>query len=170
MNYSGNKLDRILAIAPSTRGFGFAVLERDTLIDWGVKSVKGDKNAESLKKVKELIEHYKPAVLVVPDITKQSRRSERIRVLNSKIIGMAKTRKVRVATRSRKQVSEALSTDGAMNKHEIAEILAERFPDELGSRLPLKRKPWMSEDSRMDIFDAVAIGVTFLSINRASKP
>ena len=28
---------RILAIAPSTRGFGFAVLEgQDTLVDWGV--------------------------------------------------------------------------------------------------------------------------------------
>jgi hypothetical protein len=32
-----------------------------------------------------------------------------------------------------------------------------RFPEELGHRLPPKRKPWMSEDYRMGIFDAVAL-------------
>ena len=75
---------------------------------------------------------------------------------------MAKAHKTRVA-RSRKQVSVVLSTDRALSKHEIAEILAKRFPEELGSRLPPKRRPWMSEDSRMDIFDAVAMGVTFFN-------
>ena len=163
MNHSSNKPDRILAIAPSTRGFGFAVLEGDALIDWGVKSVKGDKNAESLKRVNELIECYLPAVLVLPNISNQSRRSERIRELSQKIIVMSKTHEVRVVTRSRKQVSEALSADRALTKHEIAEILAKRFPDELGARLPPKRQPWMSEDSRMDTFGAVAMGVTFFT-------
>jgi len=43
---------RILAIAPATRGFGFAVLEGlDMLADWGVKEAKGDKNNQSLGKV-----------------------------------------------------------------------------------------------------------------------
>jgi hypothetical protein len=36
-----------------------------------------------------------------------------------------------------------------------------QFPDELSTRLPPKRKPWKSEDSRMDIFDAVALAVVF---------
>jgi len=40
-------------------------------------------------------------------------------------------------------------------------MLAKQFPDELASRLPPKRKTWESEDSRMDIFDAVALAVTF---------
>ena len=40
---------RILSIAPSTRGFGYAVLEgKDTLVDWGVKTVQGNKNVNSL--------------------------------------------------------------------------------------------------------------------------
>ena len=43
----------------------------------------------------------------------------------------------------------------------MAELLAKKFPDELASRLPPKRKPWKSEDSRMDIFDAVALAVAF---------
>jgi hypothetical protein len=40
-------------------------------------------------------------------------------------------------------------------------ILAERFPEELGDRLPPKRRPWMSEDYRMGIFEVVALGVAF---------
>jgi len=41
---------RVLAIDPSTRGFGFAVLEGpDRLIDWGVKETKVDKNRRSLE-------------------------------------------------------------------------------------------------------------------------
>jgi len=46
-------------------------------------------------------------------------------------------------------------------KQEMAELLAKKFPDELASRLPPKRKPWKSEDKRMDIFDAVALAVAF---------
>jgi hypothetical protein len=44
-------------------------------------------------------------------------------------------------------------------KQEMAEMLAGKFPDELASRLPPKRKPWKSEDSRMDIFEAVALAL-----------
>jgi len=44
-------------------------------------------------------------------------------------------------------------------KQEMAEMLAIQFPDELASRLPKKRKPWESEDGRMDIFDAVALAL-----------
>ena len=45
-------------------------------------------------------------------------------------------------------------------KQEIAIAIAERFP-ELAPRLPRSRKPWMSEDYRMSIFDAVALALTF---------
>jgi hypothetical protein len=51
-------------------------------------------------------------------------------------------------------------------KHALAEIIAHRFPDELGFRLPPKRRPWMSEDSRMDIFDAVALVLAYYRSSR----
>lgn len=152
---------RILAIAPSSRGFGFAVLEgQETLVDWGVKSVKGDKNTESLAKVKELVAHYRPDVMVLQDASsRRSRRSARIRTLSRKIVTSAASRKVRVVLFSREQVRRAFFTDGLGTKHVLAEILAQRFPAELGSRLPPKRRPWMSEDYRMDIFEAVALAL-----------
>jgi len=155
------KYPRILTIAPSTRGFGFALVEGlDMLVDWGVKSVKGDKNAQSLMKVEELIVRYKPEVLVLQDTSiKQSRRSERIQILSKQIISLAATRKVSVALFSREQVIRAFFADGQGTKQALAEIIATKFPEELGSRLPPKRRPWMSEDSRMDIFDAVALAL-----------
>jgi hypothetical protein len=58
-------------------------------------------------------------------------------------------------------IMKTFITDGQGTKHALAEIMAERFPDELGSRLPPKRKPWMSEDSRMNIFDAAALALVF---------
>lgn len=156
---------RILAIAPSTRGFGFAVIEgKETFIDWGVKSVKGNKNAESLKKVKALIAHYQPGMLVLQD-TEHSRRSARIRTLSKRLIAMAATHKVRVKLFSREQVMQVFFADAPGTKQALAEILAVRFPDELGSRLPPKRRPWMSEDSRMDIFEAVALALMLFREN-----
>jgi Holliday junction resolvasome RuvABC endonuclease subunit len=152
---------RILAIAPSTKGFGYAVLEGDKmLVDWGVKSVKGDKNSRSIEKVEELIAHYEPQVLVLEDtVAKGSRRSARIQALTKRVIVLAEGRSIKVAMFSQKQVRRVFCGDGCGTKHALAEIIAERFPEELGFRLPAKRRAWTSEDSRMDIFDAVALAL-----------
>jgi len=157
------KQHRILALAPSTRGFGFAVLDgKETLVDWGVKSVDGDKNARSLERLEALVACYLPEVIIMEDHSaKSSRRSTRIRELGRQIIAAASNRKIRVKLFSRRHLREVFFVDGVGTKHAIATILAERFPEELGSRLPPKRKPWMNEDYRMDIFDAVGLGLAF---------
>ena len=61
-------------------------------------------------------------------------------------------RNVKVRRFSRLKIKQTLA--------EIAVAIANRFPD-LAPRLPRFRKPWMSEDYRMTIFDAVALAVTF---------
>lgn len=153
------KHDCALAITPSSRGFGFAVLGGgNTLVDWGVKAIKGDKNSQSLEKVGQLLQHYRPTVLVLHDYsTKNSRRSSRVQSLGRDLVTMAKGSGLRLRILSRAQVSRAFCGHEAATKREVAELIANRFPEELGSRLPPKRRPWMSEDSRMDIFDAVAL-------------
>ena len=171
MNKIQPKHFRILAIAPSTRGFGFAVLEgQETLVDWGVKTVKEDKNVQSLAKVEELIAYYQPEVLVLEDASaKGSRRSPRIRKLCQQIIKMAVTRKVSVKLFSRDQVMKTFITDGPGTKHMLAEIIAKRFPEQLGRQLPPKRKPWMSEQYQMGVFDAVALAMMF-RLKYVSRP
>jgi hypothetical protein len=48
------------------------------------------------------------------------------------------------------------------NKFEVASALAKQFPA-LVSRLPPKRRCWQSEDYRIGIFDAAAIGVAYFA-------
>jgi hypothetical protein len=156
------KHHRILALAPSSEGFGFVVLEGlETLVDWGVKSVSGDKNVRSLAKAEQLIIHYRPNLLVLPAVTtKGSRRAARIRTLCGALVTLATRHELKVGQLSREQVIRAFFADGRGTKHALAELLAKRFPAELGDRLPPKRRPWESEDYRMDIFEAVALVVT----------
>lgn len=156
---------RILAIAPSTQGFGFAVLEGEAkLVDWGVKHVGGDKNEQAILKVAALMVYYLPAKLVVEDCSAEGcRRSKRIRTLIQETIKLAEQRRLTVVRLSREEVKRALSLDSPATKHSVAEFLARRFPEELASRLPPKRRAWKSEDGRMDIFDAVSLALAFFS-------
>ena len=161
MNKVSPQYPRILAITPSTKGFGYAVLEgHKLLVDWGVRSVTGDKNAGSIEKVEEMIAHYNPQVMVLEDTgIKGSRRSARIQALTKRLVAVGESRSIKVATFSQKQVRRVFFGDADGTKHALAEIIAERFPEELGFRLPPKRRAWMSEDSRTDIFNAVALAL-----------
>ena len=155
------KYPRVLGVAPSSRGFGFAIIEGlNTLVDWGVKSITGDKNNGSIAKVQELVAHYEPDVIVLENTSiKPFRRSARIRALVKRIVAIAENLRVTVALFSRKHVRQAFFADGRGTKYALAEIIAKKYPEELGFRLPPKRRPWMSEDYRMDIFDAVALAL-----------
>jgi Holliday junction resolvasome RuvABC endonuclease subunit len=162
MSRACTKDTRVLAVDPSTRGFGFAVLEGpNRLIDWGVKETKIDKNRRTLKLVDDLIEQYQPRMLVVEDYEgKGSRRCRRIQGLINDISKLTVKNKVKVRSFTRVKVKQAFSESGASNKYEIAVAIANRFP-ELAPRLPRFRKPWMSEDYRMSIFDAVGLALAW---------
>jgi Holliday junction resolvasome RuvABC endonuclease subunit len=161
---------RVLAIDPGTRGFGYAVFEGpNRLIDWAVKETKADKNRRALKAIGDLIERYQPSVIVVEDYAaKGSRRCHRIQTLIDAISTLASKRNIKVKGFSREKIKQELSETGAVNKYEIAIAIAKRFP-ELAPRLPRFRKPWMSEDYRMSIFDAVAFGLNVFRLQNAKQ-
>ena len=162
------KPNRLLALAPSTRGLGFAVLEGEgVLVDWGVKSVTGDKNLKSVAKVEELLALYHPRVLVLEDHS--ARRSPRIHALNSLLTHLAKQHEIKVRLLSRDRVYRCFGMAENGTKHALAEILAARFPQELGARLPPKRRAWTSQDYRMGIFDAVALGLAPILLRQRRK-
>jgi endonuclease/exonuclease/phosphatase family metal-dependent hydrolase len=122
----------------------------------------GNKNAQSVAKMKKLLNFYRPDVLVLQEVeAKGSRRYPRIKTLNRQIKRVAEKHKIKVKLVSGKQLRILLLGNPRGTKQEMAEMLAKQFQDELASRLPPKRKPWKSEDSRMDIFDAAALAVMF---------
>jgi Holliday junction resolvasome RuvABC endonuclease subunit len=155
-----SKSIRVLGIAPSAYGCGFAVMEgKNTLVDWGVKSVKGgDKNARCLSNIGNLIALYRPKVIAIEDTrSKGARRSARIRALIDEIVILAKDEKIKVKRFSRKQVNLDFLSNEQGTKYALADYLAVRFPNELALHLPPKPRLWTSDDCRMDIFDAVAL-------------
>ena len=164
MNTNQPKQSCILAIAPSTRGFGFVILEGpETLVNLGVKGVKKEnKNVQSLAKVKKLITQYQPRTLILEDASaKGSRRAPRIRTLTRQIVKAAETLNLRVKLFSRDQVMKTFFPDDDGTKHLLAETMAKRFPEQLEWKLPTERKPWDSEDPRLSIFAAVALAMVF---------
>jgi Holliday junction resolvasome RuvABC endonuclease subunit len=149
---------RVLGIIPSSRGFGFAVMEgKNNLVDWGVKPVKGgDKNARSLSNAANLIAHYRPNVIAIED-TQGSRRSARVKALTKEIVALALDENIQVKQFSRKQVNLGILQDEQGEKHALAKHLAACFPEELDFRLPEKRLFYKAEQYQMDYFDAVAL-------------
>lgn len=162
MNPTLRKPNRVLGIDPYSRGFGFALLKGpDKLVDWGIKECRGDKNSECLEEIKRLIDYYRPDVIAVEDYTARgSRRCKRVRELIFEVLKLATKRKIKIKTVSRTKVQKAFSENGARTKHQIATLIAKRFP-ELGPYLPPERKCYMSEDPRMSVFDAVGWGSSF---------
>jgi Holliday junction resolvasome RuvABC endonuclease subunit len=155
---------RILALCPSPRGLGFAVLETgEKLVDWGVRSGKRDKRERTVAHFQELVSVYRPGIIVGESFSERSRRSPRSLELSQEIKLLAERAGIKVASFSRARVKKALSIDTEATKHEVAVMLAKRFPQELGSRLPPKRKPWTSEDARMDIFESVGLALAYLT-------
>ena len=160
-----NKTVRILAIAPLSRGLGYAVMEGpDKLLAAGNKVILRDKNAGALAWVEKFIRFYQPGVLVLPDVNAaDTHRAQRIKTLHRQLLGWAKKRQIKMKLISVTQQREQLLGNPKGTKHAMAKRLAEKFPVELEKRLPPKRRPWMSEDPRMDIFDAVGLAKTFWS-------
>ena len=154
-----SKESRILTISPSSCGFGYAVMEgKGRLVAYGNMSIKKNKNARVLGHAKTIVAGYQPNILVLQDVNgKGTYRHLRIKELHQKVIALAQKRKITVAVISGRELRNTLLGDENGTKHEMAELLAKQFPDELGPWLPAKRKAWTSEDAHMDIFDAVGL-------------
>jgi hypothetical protein len=163
MNTLSRNMTRILAIDPTTSGFGFVVMERaDELVDWGVRSASAiDKNATTLELISELIDRYQPEIIVLQDCRAGKwRRCERVRDLLWDVSRLALREKISTRLVSRAGMKQVFALLGAETKHEIATVIAKRLP-ELAPRQPRYRQPWMPEDYNMAIFDAVALAITF---------
>ena len=162
MSRSRLEEQRVLAIDPTCRGFGFAILEGpERLLDWGVAHARKNKRDRCLARIAELIRRYEPTVIVAEDGTaKGSRRCPRVLRLLRDVSKLAAENHIIMHSIPRSKVHRVFSEDSARTKYQIAKLIAAQFP-ELAPRLPPVRKPWMSEDDRMSIFDALAFALTF---------
>lgn len=161
---SRRRHDLVLAIHFQSSGFAFVLFEGWLApVDWGVYDARGvDKNALCLNRIEALITLHTPDVLVLQDMSDNgTRRAGRIRELNEDAAELADQSGLLVRTYSRAQVIEHFEEFGAVTKRGIAETIVKHIPA-LNLYLPAPRRPWMSEDARMGIFDSAALAWLFL--------
>ncbi|HEY1799871.1 MAG TPA: hypothetical protein VGG46_02960 [Terriglobales bacterium] len=164
MSQTSSKKVRILAIAPSARGFGYCVMEGQEMLERGYKGAKGSKNLQAVAKIEKLMEQFLPGILILPDVNaKGCRRAPRIKALHRNIVELAEMHKCKVAVISGRSLRNSLLGNAKGTKHEMAERVAQMFP-ELAAKLPPIRRAWDSENGRMDLFDAVGLAVAFYAI------
>ena len=159
MNQTSKQV-RILGVVLSSRGFGYAVLEGENILhDFGRKRIYGDRSKGTLEGIQQMIDRNLPDVLVLQDVNraKGTNRIPRVKEITLKIVALAKGQKLKVVKISGRVLRARLLGNEEGTKHEMAVLMAERFHDELASRLPAKRKLWENEDPRMDFFDAVGL-------------
>jgi hypothetical protein len=160
-----NKPVRIMAVAPTSRGFGFAVMEGpNQLCSYGNKTILQNKNVRVLAWVEKFIRLYQPSILILPDVNAgDTNRAARIKTLHRQLGILARKQQIKIKLFTVSKVHEHLLGTRKGTKQAMADKLAALFPEHLQSRLPPKRRPWMSEDPRMDIFDAVALSTAYWS-------
>lgn len=160
MRNDQHRFHRLLSVDPTSRGFGYVILETpDLLIDWGVCQVRTEKKERALRKVAALIHRFAPNIVVVETTRhERCRRGQRARDLIEAIASLAQAMDVAVGRVSMTTVRDHYAKFRATNKDAIARLNVRQFP-ELESLLPPKRKPWMAEDERMAVFDAISMAL-----------
>ncbi len=160
--------DLVLSIYATSRGFAFVLFEGpESPFDWGVREIGNpSRNRKCLGAVAEIIDRYQPGHVVLEDTADHlSRRTARIRHLYQSIANLADRNVIDVCRVSKATIQESFATVGAKTKYEIAQAIAISIPA-FAIRMPPVRKPWMSQDSRQSLFDAVALGLAYYSFRQ----
>lgn len=147
----------ILAVDPAPFGLAYVFFERGELRDWGRRFGNPD-DEKLLRAFEELIGRFGPDVLVLEDAgATRCERRPRMRHILRQFAAAAESNRARVVSVSRYLVRTFWRCEyGLRRKEEVAAALAGHFP-ELHSLAPRTRKPWLSEDSRAGIFDALTL-------------
>ena len=148
---------RLLSIEVTPKGFAFAILEREQLVDWGGREVSGDVSV-FLHKLDALVRQYRPDVIVLEEPA-DSRRSRRSIEWLAWAEELAQKREIEARTLTWESLQHVFAIVGT-TRYEIACAIAEQFP-ELAPDLPPQRQPWQHESPRLGVFIAVARALAF---------
>lgn len=157
-----NTTQTVLGLHPTVAGMGWVLATSPlSLVDWGIVYPGSNKNAKALRRAEYLIKTFSPSVIVMRHAAGTSRkRVKRIQSLMNSVKHLAKRNGIEFKVYSAGEVKGRFERFGVATRHEIAAFLAANIP-ELASRLPPKRKPWLPEDTRLGLFDAMAIVIAF---------
>lgn len=155
--------ERLLALDPCNRGVGFVVLDAGSRpVDWGVHRVSDNRHKTGADVIRTLIYRYHPDRIVVERMNAPgSRRGACARNFIKAVSTIARNASIPVSRYTTSQVHAVFGRWGTKKKSARAALLVAEFPA-LRLYQPPRRRPWMSEDNRMAIFDAFSFAITHL--------
>jgi len=158
---------RILAIDVFGSGFAYCILDPQGFrIETGLRRPKSTHPSRIITFVRDLLGRYQPTTCVVEDLSvNKARRSSRAYQVLSNISNYVKEQGLQLVHISKTQVRETLQ---AKTKQAIATQLVESYYPEMEYKLPQKRNIWDSEHPNMNLFDALALGYTYVQ-NRTKR-
>jgi hypothetical protein len=154
-----------LAMYLNSRGFSFVLFKGARppyACDWGIFDLRGPRKDQTcVRKMKELLDRYDIGALVIQDTGPDgTRRALRLSILNAALEAAAIENSIPVFKYSRADVHTRFASAKFTNKQTLAQVIAKHVP-ELARHVPPPRKPWMTEDARMGLFDAAALAFVF---------
>lgn len=141
----------VLAMAAASGKLGHVFLIDGTPFDWGASKEASSSPRQAYEYTKKKIAYYQPDLLVTELVTDKSKKGQYSRSLINMIAKAAQDADVQWSLITRQQSYD--------NKFQEAKALADRFP-EIRPTLPPPRHWWQTEDPRMIIFEAVALGIS----------
>ncbi len=143
----------VLAVAAASTKIGHVFLIDGTPFDWGSSKDASDSPRQAYQYTTKKIAYYRPELLVTELVTDESKKGQYSRSLINQIMKAAQDADIPWSLTIREQRHA--------NKFREATALAKRFP-ELKAVLPPKRYWWQTEDQRMIIFEALALGLSVI--------
>ncbi|MGD0036402.1 MAG: crossover junction endodeoxyribonuclease RuvC [Bacteroidota bacterium] len=156
---------RILGIDPGTKYIGFALMESEKLIYYGVKTIPRLKTSkatleEGKRIVSRLMDDFRPNILVVEKTYfANNKNSILLNTFTAQIRRIGKGKGLEVLSIATNTVRKAVCGNGAASKDEVAKAIVARYP---------QLKPYLTSDKKWkekyhrNMFDAVAIGLASL--------
>lgn len=153
--------DLVLAIRPSSRGFGWVLFESPTKpVAWSAVHARAGREQHLLARFRRLLDQYGPSVLVLPDCNEnEGHHTKRIQTLCAALQREATARGMATPVFTREAVRMAFAQFGAETRSDIARTIAARI-DDFSHRLPAWKIGY-SEDGRHSLFDAAALAITY---------
>jgi len=156
------KNNKVLAIDPGTREIGFAFLENEKLIYYGVKTVKNQRSAretmhEGRKIVLRLIRDFKPNTLVYEkSLFYNNRCAALLNAFVEEIRKIGKRKGLEVRGFAPSTVKKAICGYGRASKKEEVKVIISKYPE---LKAYLRQDRAWKEEYHQNMFDAVALGI-----------
>lgn len=164
------KQSRILALDLGVKEMGYALLEGDVLIRYGVKNFKKRAEKETVPGV-DLIRTYKPRVLILGILSHPYRKGNpKLKIRANQIKRFAIKQGMLVHKIDPASAIKSLMKDGKPTKFDAAAHITTLYP-ELSVYLPRKgRILWTPKDLYwMNMFDALTLALAYLRKRKRGK-